>query len=256
MPLLIVLSVALQLFCLVHVFRTGRPYWWAWIILIGSFLGSAVYLITQVLPDLRDSRGGRRALRKVQLALDPDRERRELATELERSDTVQNRLRLARERLAAGDVLAAEPLFEACLKGLHATDPDILLGLAETRFRRGDPAACRQTLDTLIAANPDFRSPHGHLLYARSLQQLGELQAAADEYAVLVDGFAGEEARVRYGLLLKQLDRHVDAQACFRESVRRARLAPRYYREDNREWLQLAESELARAAGPGVPSAG
>jgi hypothetical protein len=252
--LLIALSIALQLFCLVHVFRTGRPYWWAWIILIGSFLGSAVYLVTQVLPEFGRSRSARRALRRVQLAVDPDRERRVLAEELERSDTVDNRLRLARERLQAGDVLSAEPLFESCLKGLHANDPDILLALAESRFRRGDPAACRDTLDRLIAANPDFRSPQGHLLYARALQQLGELQAAAEEYAVLVDGYAGEEARVRYGLLLKQLDRHSDAQALFREAVKRARLAPRYYRDDNREWLQLAEAELARVDGTAVRS--
>jgi len=245
MPLLLVASVLLQFCCLVHVFRTGRPYWWAWIILIGSFLGSAVYIIAEVLPDLRRDPAARRALRGVQRRLDPDRERRELEARLEASDTIANRLRLARERLEAGDVLAAEPLLQQCLKGLHATDPDIMLDLAEARFRRGDPAATRDTLDALIAANPDYRSQRGHLLYARSLQQLGELELAAEEFATLVQGFAGEEARVRYGLLLKQLGRHEEARQMFAETLKRSRLSPKHYQQANREWIALAEAETA-----------
>ncbi len=245
MPLLVLASVLLQAICLIHVFKTGRPYWWAFVIMIGSFLGSFVYLVVELLPDLRHSRGGRQALRNVQRALDPQRDRRELEAELERSDTVANRLRLARERLAAGDVIAAEALFRRCLTGIHADDPDILLGLAQAQFGRGDPAAARDTLETLIRAHPDFRSADGHLLYARSLQQLGELDAAVDEYAALVDGYPGEEARVRFGLLLKQLGRHDDARRQFGESLRRARLAPKHYQQAQREWTALAEAEMA-----------
>ena len=61
----------------------------------------------------------------------------------------------------------------------------------------------RTLLTEAISRNPD----QFQLLYARSLQQLGELELAAEEFATLVQGFAGEEARVRYGLLLKQLGR-------------------------------------------------
>lgn len=244
MPLLLTLSVALQFACLVHVFRTGRPYWWAWIILIGSFLGVAVYVVTQVLPDLRHDPAARRASRRVRHLLDPDHDRRTLGERLARSDTVHNRLLLARERIEAGDPLAAEPLLEACLTGLHATDPDIMLDLARCRFLRGDHAGCRQTLEALIAANPDFRSPQGHLLYARALQTLGDLDAALAEYVALAPQFPGEEARVRHGLLLKQLGRGAEATRVFRESLDRARLAPAHYWKSNHEWIELARAEL------------
>ena len=37
MPALIVLSLLVQAFFIIHVFRTGRPYWWAFIILSAGF---------------------------------------------------------------------------------------------------------------------------------------------------------------------------------------------------------------------------
>jgi hypothetical protein len=246
MPILVAASVVLQFVCLVHVFRTGRPYWWAWIILIGSFLGAAVYLVTQVLPDLRHDPSARRALRRVQKTIDPERERRELADRLELSPTVHNRLLLARERMQAGDPIAAEALYRECLTGLHATDPHLMLGLAQAQFLRGDFGATIATLDALIAANPGFRSTDGHLLYARALEALGNHARAIDEYAALVDNHPGEEARVRYARLLATLGRRADSAQQYRDVLRRIRLAPRHYGRAQREWMEEAKRELAR----------
>lgn len=244
MPLLVIASIALQFFCIVHMIRSGRPYWWAFIIIIGSFLGSAVYIVTQVLPDLRYSYGAQRAVRRVKRAIDPQRERRRIEAELAVADTVTNRLRLARESLELGDPFNAERLFESCLTGMHRDEPDILLGLAQAQDLRGDHAAVRATLERLIKANPDYRSQDGHLLYAKALEGCGEDEAAAHEYAVLAVGFPGEEARVRYGQLLKRLGRPTEAQDFFRQTLARAKVAPRHYRETNREWIAVAEREL------------
>jgi hypothetical protein len=244
MPLIFILSVALQFFCLVHMVRTGRPYWWLWVILIGSFLGCAVYVFTQVLPELRQSPQARRAVREIKRAIDPEREKKRIAAELEVADTVQNRLRLASECLALGDILNAEELYESCLKGPHATEPDIMLGLARAQFARGDAAAARKTLEALIAANPQYRSPDGHLLYARSLEGVGDLERALLEYQVLATGYPGEEGRARYALLLKRLNRLAEAQVVFKQMLARAKVAPRYYQREQREWIELAREQV------------
>lgn len=244
MPLIIVLSLALQFFCLVHMVRSGRPYWWAFIIMIGSFLGAGVYLLTQVLPEASQSRTARRAVRGLQQAIDPERERRRIEAELAVADTVQNRLRLARECLDLRDPFNAEPLFESCLKGPHANDPDILLGLAEAQFLRGDAAATRTTLERLIAANPEFRSHDGHLLYAQALQAQGELDAAEHEYEALEPGFPGEEARIRYAQLLQSRGKAEAARVLFERTRARAKVAPAHYRSSNREWIEQAEAAL------------
>ena len=241
MPILVIASIALQFFCLVHMARSGRPYWWAFIIIIGSFLGSAVYILTQVIPDLRYNVGAQRAVRRVQRAIDPERERRRIEAELAVADTVTNRLRLARECLELGDPFNAERLFESSLTGMHANEPDILLGLAQAQDMRGDHVAVRATLERLIEANPDYRSHDGHLLYAKALEGCGESEAAAKEYTVLAVGYPGEEARVRYGQLLHRMGREREAQDFFRQTLARVKVAPRHYREANREWIEIAE---------------
>lgn len=246
MPLLLVLSVVLQFCCLVHMVKTGRPYWWIWVILIGSYLGVAVYVVTQVVPDLRNDPRARRAARGVVRAIDPARERRRIENELAVADTVQNRMRLGREVLALGDAAYAEELFASCLKGPHATDPDILLALAHAQFERGDAAATRRTLDTLIAANPSYESTDGHLLYARALETLGESDAALHEYETLARSYPGEEARWRYGDLLVRQQRHADARRVFDDMLRRERAAPAYYRRKEKDWLAQARSALAK----------
>jgi hypothetical protein len=248
MPILVVVSVLLQFFCLVHMVRTGRPHYWLWIIVIGSYLGVAVYLFTQVLPDLRNDPASRKLVRSVQDKIDPERQRRYIAQQLEIADTVENRRRLAEESLRLGDHAGAAELYQSVLKGIYATDAGFLLGLAQAQAGQQHYAAARGTLDTLIKANPQFRSDEGHFLYARCLEELGEQDKALEEYAVLATSYPGEEARLRYGLLLQRLQRPAEARKVFEDMLRRARLAPKYYRRKEQEFLSAAEKALASLA--------
>ncbi|TDR41279.1 pentatricopeptide repeat protein [Tahibacter aquaticus] len=245
MPILIVASVLLQFFCLVHLVRTGRPYYWIWLILIGSFLGSAVYIITQVIPELRNDPASRKLVRNVQDRIDPERQRRRIAQQLDVADTVDNRRKLAEECMRLGDYANAAELYQSVLKGIYASDAAFLLGLAQAQAGQHQYAAARDTLDTLIKANPDFRSDDGHFLYARCLEELGEHARALEEYQVLSTSYPGEEARLRYGLLLKQAGRTDEARQVFEDMLKRARVAPKYYRRKEKEFLDAAQKELA-----------
>ncbi|WP_101925788.1 MULTISPECIES: tetratricopeptide repeat protein [Luteimonas] len=241
----LLLSILLQIGCAVHVVRTGRPLYWVFILLIGSYIGVLVYLLAAVLPDLRHSRGANRVVTRVRDRIDPGRHTRAADRSLEIADTLDNRRRLAERKLADGDYAAAEALYRESLRGLYATDPVLMLGLAQVQFHRGEPAAARETLDTLIAANPEFRSHAGHLLYARAVEASGDFDASVEEYEALVQGYPGEEARVRYAQLLKRNGKLDEANALFAETLRRAELAPAYYRREQREWVDAARSESA-----------
>lgn len=244
MPYLFGLSAVLQFLCLVHMVRSGRPYWWTWIIVAGSFLGVGVYFVTQVLPDLQNDPRARRAARDLHKKLDPTRDLRRLRDELARADTVQNRLRLAGEFMDLGEHAEAEGILQACLKGLHATDADIMLALARAQFAQGKASETVATLDALIAANPGFKSADGHLLYARALEALDKPEAALAEYDVLDDSYPGEEARVRKAELLRKLGRDADARETAQKTLSRVRISPPYYRKAQREWTTRAEQLL------------
>lgn len=250
MPL-IGLSLVVTILCAVHVVRSGRPLYWIWLLLIGSYLAAAVYFFVAILPDLRNDPRSRKATAKVLDAIDPERQRRRIREQLELADTTDNRRALAEECLRLGDHRNAADLYRSILKGLYATDPLFMLGLAQAQAGDGDYAAARATLEALIKANPDFRSPDGHLLYARCLDELGEHDAALEEYEVLARSYPGEQARLRYANLLRRRERTGEAHAVLEDMLRRARVAPRYYRDKESEWLDAARRELAdlRQAG-------
>lgn len=248
MHLVIGLSVVLQFLCLVHMVRSGRPYWWIWLIMLGSLLGVTVYVVTQILPDLGGDLRARRAVRAVARTFDPERQRRRVEAELEVADTMQNRVRLARECTELGDHGRAESLLRSCLRGVHAGDPHVMLELARAQFAQDRWSEAKATLDALKAANPGFRSTDGHLLYARSLEAMGEPLRAADEYAVAADAYPGEEGRVRYARLLQSLQRHDEARQVLQQVLARSRTAPAYYRRANGDWVAEARRMLQPAA--------
>ncbi len=244
MHLLFILSVILQFICLVHMVRSGRPYWWLWVIMLGSYLGVAVYFFTQILPELQRSPATRRVVRNVQKTINPERDRKRIAAELEVADTVTNRARLAEESMTLGDFVGAAQLYEGCLRGQHHTAPDLMSGLARAQFAASDFSAAKATLEALIAANPGFRSPEGHLLFARSLEALGDSTGALTEYAALAESFPGEEGRVRYALLLKRTGQLNEAHAVCKRVLQRVKVAPQYYQRENSEWIEQARANL------------
>ena len=244
MPPLLILSIVLQFICLVHAVRTGRPYWWIWIIIMGSFLGVAVYVFTQILPDLQHDPRARRAGTGLAKRIDPRRDLRRLRDELQRADTVANRLRLGKEFLELGEAAEAEGILQACLKGMHATDADIMLALAQAQFAQHKFAETHTSLTALIAANPSFRSSDGHLLYARTLEALHLSDQALDEYNILDESYPGEEARVRNAQLLIALGRAGEARSILDKTLARCRIAPAYYRRAQKAWIKQANALL------------
>ena len=240
---LLILSAILQIGCVIHVVRTGRPMYWIFLLFIGSYIAIAAYLLAEVLPGLGQSRTARRALRGAHDRIDPERHKREASRQLDVADTLDNRRKLAQESFNSGDYQQAAELYRSGLRGLYATDPELMLGLARCQFALNLNADARQTLDELIAANPDFRSNDGHLLYARCLEALGDIPGAIHEYEALVDGFTGEEARVRFGLLLKREGRAAQASEVFNKVLKRSRVAPKYYQREQHEWIDIASRE-------------
>ena len=50
------LSLLLQILCAVHVMKTGRPYYWIFIVMFAPMVGMIAYFIVEILPELTGSR--------------------------------------------------------------------------------------------------------------------------------------------------------------------------------------------------------
>jgi hypothetical protein len=236
-------SLMVQVLVALHALRTGRDRWWIWVILVFPMVGAVVYFFAEVLPELAHGRTGRRVTRAVVRKLDPDRELRETAAALAQVDSVENRIAHAEACIESGRGADAEQLYRGALVGVHAEDPHLMVGLARAQAAQGRWPAVRSTLETLIRVHPDFRSPEGHLLYARALDELAEVAAARHEYEALVAYYAGPEPRCRLALLERRAGRPDRAARLLGEVAVEGKRAARNVRALHREWYELAERD-------------
>lgn len=241
MTLLAGLSFVIQLALAAHCIKTGRDRSWVYLILLIPVMGSLLYVFTQLLPDVRSDPRARRAAQSLARAVDPHAELRRRQDELAASDTLSNRLALADECMDAQLFPEAQTLYESCVA--RDEDPNIRLKVASAQFAQGQFGSARETLETLIADHPDFRSTEGHLLYARTLDELDD-PAVVEEYEALLTAYPGEEPRVRFGMYLQRHGESERARELFSEAVTRARRAPSYYAKAQQKWLALARTQL------------
>ncbi len=245
---LYIVSGLLSLGLIVHCIKTGRNTIWVYVLVVlitFPFIGSLVYIGAEILPELLRSRSSRRAVRGLRTTLDPEGELRRAEDAMKVSGTVAARQKYADELVRLGRAPEALPIYQTCLTGVFTEDPKLLLGYAHARFAAGDAAGARQTLDELIQKNPDFKSPDGHLLYARALEGEGNTEKALSEFATLAGYYPGAEAGLRYAVLLKRLGQRELAQQTLKALLDRAKYAPAHYRKAQREWLDEAHKELS-----------
>lgn len=239
-----ILTVALQVIAVVHLFRTGRNMSWLFLIILVPLIGCIAYFVVEILPELNQSPGARRALRRAKDAIDPKRGLREGSLNYERSQNVETAAKLADELTRAGRYDEAIKICnEARRTGLFEDDPKILAALANAQFAGGDYAGAIATLDYLREKNPGFRSADGHLVYTRSLEESGATERALKEYEALVNYYPGAEARVRQAMLYKKIGRKEQAAELFAALLKDARLAPKHFQRAEREWIELAKRE-------------
>ena len=239
-----ILSILIQAALIVHVIKTGRNQLWIWAIALLPGIGALAYVAAEILPEFFGGRTARRAKAGVRRILDPDRELRRASAEVEISGNVDARRRLAEELFERGQYDQAIDVYRGGLRGIFEHDPTLLLGLARAQFAKRDFAAARGALELLMQQNPDFKSADAQLLYARALDSQDALDEAERQYAALVPGYPGAEARLRYGLLLKRRGKLQDAQRVLKDLLDSAKLGPDHYRRAQAEWLERARREL------------
>ena len=241
---LLILSIIVQVALIIHVVKTGRNQIWIWVLALLSLPGAIAYIAVEILPELFRSRTAQRTARGLRKAMDPGADLRRYENEARVGSNVASRQRYAEELVRHQRYDEAIGQYREALTGLYEHDPNLMLGLAQAQFGKGDAAAARATLDELIRHNPDFRSPAGHLLYARALEAEGNVPKALEEYAVLAPSYPGAEASVRYAQLLQAQGRRAEAQKVARELLEQARIAPGHYRRAQRPWLDAAQRLL------------
>jgi hypothetical protein len=239
-------SLVFQALLIIHCIKTGKNQIWIWVLALLSFVGVLAYVAAELIPDLLRSRTTQKTVRGVRKVLDPTKDLRRLEGQARVTGGVGDQQRYAEELLRQGRAREAIDTYRQALRGLYAEDPNLMLGLARAQFEAGEPPAARATLDELIRLNPEFKSPQGHLLYARSLEAEGAQDRALEEYKVLSTYYPGAEATVRHAQLLRAAGRGPEAREALQALLDQASVAPAHYRRAQETWLKMAGRELGQ----------
>ncbi len=235
------LTWLVQLALIVHVFKTGRPYWWFMVLLIAPGIGGIAYFLIEVLPDLRGppSRGGERGSWK------PASWRiRDLRAELEETDTVKRRLVLAEELLAAGQAEEACTEAEACLTGVFRDDPHTLAAAARYRLEAGKNHAALEALEKINTRADRMLAQEVALLRGRALVLAGRHAEAQDALRSIATTYIGEEPRYYLAQSLHATKAKDEAIEIWTDIRKRFRRANRGWRRSEKRWFELAGERL------------
>ena len=232
-----------QLALIIHVLRTGRPYWWLLVLFFAPALGGLIYFFVEVLPGWRweDPTGGWRP-RALRI--------REARAEVEETGTVKTRLALAELLLASGDAVSASDEAEACLRGAFRDDAVVLAEVARYRIETNDATAALEALNQVNQRSDRRLVLKLTLLRGRALLLAGRHDEAQTALAEAEAGHLGDEPRYYRALSLHLSGRTVEAREIWEEMRRHFRRAGRLWARAERKWFKLATKRLRETRGP------
>jgi hypothetical protein len=250
MPLLgggISLNLIIAVLLCVHVVRTNQPLYWLFIILFIPVLGSLVYAVAVLIPELAGGARAKRIGMAAREALDPTREYRQAKAAADDSPTVHNRMRLAAAAAGLGRHADAEALYAEAAQGIHADDPALLLGRANALIELGRANEALPLVETLVEEQAGARSPATALAQARVCEALGRIGEADKAYQFAAGRLPGLEAIARYAAFQARVGRREEASESLAEIDRRIARSNPQFRKEGRIWRDLAAQALARA---------
>ncbi len=233
------LIIGLQIFCAVHCLRRGTQGRWLWMIIVLPVLGSLIYIYNEILSNRRYS--GPKI--NVGAVINPGGKIKKLEEELKFTDTFNNRIALADAYLAAGQTEKAADLYKASLTGAFAENEHAMAQLMIAYYELG------QYEDVLPIAKklyklPQFPRSKAHMAYAMSLESLGNIDEAENEFKAMKGRYSYFEQRYQYGLFLVRNGREDDAWTIFSDMLNEEPHLGKIEKRSNSKWFALAKTEL------------
>ena len=167
------LILALQGYCIYHMYKHRNPYYWVFLILFLPVIGCVIYLITQVY----NKRDAEKITSEITNIINPTKKVRDLEKRLEFSETYQNQVNLADAYLEIKDYNNAIPHYLEALQDRSQNNFYATTQLIEAYFNIED---CDKVVFYVekIKEHPEFKKSRTQFLYGLALERLGKIEEA------------------------------------------------------------------------------
>lgn len=240
---------AIQIACIIHVIRTGRPYWWIMVIFWAPLIGALAYLFFEVRPSV-----GKFDYQALLWRLKSPLQRIAIREGiLDDSNTVRNRLALADELHAASQFDRECGVLSDGLRGAFKDDATLLMRLTQAHLEAGRPAEAEKILaKTTPEKSPDSQLQFA-LLTARVAAHQGRAAEASKLFGELIAKKKSEGPRYYYAEFLLSCGQRDEATAILRDILYQYRRGTPVWRFVERRWFyaakHLLKSSPSAAAG-------
>lgn len=234
-------SLLIQIALCVHVYKTGRPYWWIWIILMGSLIGCVLYALLELLPEAR--RQGPRLVKTSWFVPKSVRLRRAREV-VEDSPTVENKLALAAMLSDYGRKDEAATVAAECPSGVFKDDPIIIAEVARHQLEAGRLADAEQLVARANTKNHKSARTRLDLLQGRILFGHQRYAEALAVFEPLLPAALGEEARYYFALCHLGVGEREKALELFTDITKKYRKGGAIWRRAEKDWFKAAKQKI------------
>jgi len=233
--------LALNIFCVIHMIRRGTVNRWIWLVIFIPVVGALVYIFYEVLPNRRINTA------KIDLngLFNPGSKIKKLEDEMRFTDTFANKVKLADAYLASGYTDKAIELYESSLAGAFVENEYVIAQLVVAYYEKQEYEKVIEMAKKIYKL-PQFPRSKAHLLYAKALENTGNMEQAEAEFKLMKGRFSYFQQRYEYGLFLVRAGRDQEAANVFTDMLNEERHLSSVERRTSREWFAKAKDELRK----------
>lgn len=233
--------IILQAICVFHSIRSGNQSKWIWIIVFLPFIGSIVYIFTEVVK--------RRHVSAIQNTVvnmvNPGGRISDLEKQFKYSNTFVNRSALADAYLQNGMNEKAIELYEPGLTGIFQNNEHVIMQLIIAYYNVGRYEDVIR-IAPKVSGSMNFSKTRNNLLYAFALEKTGRTNLVEKEYKAMNHRFSNYEARYNYGCYLLRQNRKEDAGLIFYDVVEEGQQMSRKEKGENSVWIDKSKEEWSK----------
>src|ERR1700674_2791535 len=229
-----------QIFAIVHFVRRRPENYWFYVIFFGGWLGGAVYIVAEVIPDLGLLRGvfqgfGRRSrIQKVETDIldNPSPANYEELGELYKD---QGQFEKAREAFTNAIAARSDSIYTFYSRALCS------LGM-------NDLPGAIPDLERVVAGDRKFDYYRAAGLLADAYARTGQLDRAEQLFAEVTQISTTTETLYNYASFLKTANRREEAREWVQKLFAKKRTLPRYMQRRERPWFRKGKALLKELA--------
>jgi hypothetical protein len=225
-------GIILQAIAIIHFVRRRPDNYWLWIIIIGGGIGALAYICIEVLPDI--------GLLAGTFQVFPRRSRiHRLEGIVVDNPSAGNYEELADLYYEDGNYARAREAYDKAISS--RTDlPDPFYRRALCELQLGEYPAALADLQRVVARDARYDYDRAAGLLAHALACTGQMEAAAAQFARVLQLSTLSETMVNYADFLRSQGRESEARDWARQVLAKKRTLPRYLKRRERPWFRRA----------------